>query len=531
MSAKRWVGSIVVGVFVATGCGDNIHAEPDELGLLKISRLGGLETTEAGGTDSFEVSLIGMPRENFTVGFTTTNPQEGSIDVTEHEFLRHTWDIPVVVTVTGVDDDYDDRDQLFAIDVEANEFGHGQVAVANRDDDEFLAVVSTTSGLQTSEAGTTASFTVRLTSKPYGNVVVPVSSTRTGEGSVSPAMLTFTPLNWNAAQTVVVTGVDDAIADDNQAFNVVLGTSTNSDANDAPIDPDDVALINLDDDIANFLVTPTTGLQTSESQGTATFTVKLLSQPSANVTVSVASDTPGEGTAAPSTLTFTPVNWNAPQQVTVIGANDNVADGNQPYSIVLGGVVSTDTQYMSRDPADVSVLNLDNDTAGASVTLATNPVTTESGGSAEFDVVLLSEPLGPVTFPVSSGNAAEGVASETSLTFTPTNWNAPQRVTVTGQNDSVADGDQQYAIVLAADATYVDLNNQPVNPDDVSLINRDNDTAGALLSRTEGLVTDEAGATDAFTIVLLSQPVSDVTVSFASTNVAEGLVAPASPIT
>ncbi|HEX5060502.1 MAG TPA: Calx-beta domain-containing protein [Kofleriaceae bacterium] len=521
----------LVGMLVAAGCGDNIKADPDELGLLKVSKLGGLETTEAGGTDSFEVELIGMPRENILVKFKSTNTDEGTVDVVEYEFERHTWDKPVVITVKGVDDDYDDKDQLFEIDVDAGEFGHAHVPVANRDDDVFGAAVTATTGLQTSESGTTAQFTVKLTSKPYGNVTIPLSSNRPTEGSLTTAMLTFTPLDWNAAQIVTVTGVDDSVADDNQNYVVTLGSTTSSDARDAAIDPEDVSLINLDNDLANFLVTPTVGLQTTESQGTATFTVQLLSQPSANVTFDVASDTPSEGTASPATLTFTPLNWNAPQQVTITGANDDVADGNKPYTIVLNNVVSSDAQYVLRDPSDVAVTNLDNDTAGVSVSLATTAETTESGGTADFDVVLLSQPLTPVTFAVSSGNATEGTASVTSLTFTDTNWNAPQRVTVTGQNDNVADGDQHYAIVLDPDASYVDVNNQPVDPDDVSLINRDNDTAGVQLSRTTGLVTDETGLSDVFTVVLLSQPVDDVTISYMSSNTAEAIVSPLSPIT
>jgi large repetitive protein len=530
MAWNRW--SIVCGLTLVVGCGDNIKVDPTELGLLKISELGGLDTTEAGGTATFEVSLIGMPREDFTVTFSSTNAEEGTVDVQQHEFSRRNWDQPVVITVAGVNDDYDDGDQLYAVDVDAGEFGHGAVPVANRDNDEFDSEVTPVNGLQTSEAGTTAAFTVKLTSKPYGNVSIPVTSSRTAEGTVSTSTLMFTPLNWNAAQTVTVTGIDDSVADDNQSFLIVLGTSTNTDTKDKALDPQDVALLNLDNDIANFLVTPTTGLQTTESQGTATFTVKLLSQPSANVTVNVASNASTEGTASPATLTFTTVNWNAPQQVTITGVNDDIADGNKPYTIVLDGVVSTDTLYAVRDPSDVTVMNLDNDTAGISVTLATNAVTTESGEAAEVDVVLLSQPLATVTIPVSTGNSAEGVPSTTSLTFTTVNWNAPQRVTVTGQNDDVADGDQQYAIVLGSDATYVDINNQPVDPSDVSLVNRDNDTAGILLSRTTGLETDESGAvTDAFTVVLLSQPVSDVTINYSSSNTAEGIVSPLSPIT
>ena len=110
------------------------------------------------------------------------------------------------------------------------------------------------------------------------------------------------------------------------------------------------------------LVTPTSGLTTTEGGGTAQFTVVLQSQPSANVTLSVTSSNPAEGTVSVSTLTFTPANWNVPQAVTITGVDDPAVDGNTPYTIVLGPIVSTDLTYNGIDPADVSVTNLDNDT-------------------------------------------------------------------------------------------------------------------------------------------------------------------------
>ena len=74
---------------------------------------------------------------------------------------------------------------------------------------------------------------------------------------------------------------------------------------------------------------------TTEAGGTATFTVKLNSQPTANVTIGVSSSDTGEGTVSPSSLTFTSTNWNDNQTVTVTGVNDFLDDGNQSYAIVL----------------------------------------------------------------------------------------------------------------------------------------------------------------------------------------------------
>ena len=118
---------------------------------------------------------------------------------------------------------------------------------------------------------------------------------------------------------------------------------------------------NVDNETAGFTVTPTSGLETTEAGGTATFTVVLNSQPTANVTITLTSSDLTEGTVAPTQLTFTTTNWNAPQTVTVTGVDDVTTDGNQPYTITTGAAVSTDASYANLDPADVSVTNLDND--------------------------------------------------------------------------------------------------------------------------------------------------------------------------
>ena len=90
------------------------------------------------------------------------------------------------------------------------------MVVVNTDDEAPGITVNPASGLVTTEGGGTASFTVVLNTQPTANVTIALSSSDTTEGTVSPASLTFTTADWNNAQTVTVTGVDDAVADGNQ---------------------------------------------------------------------------------------------------------------------------------------------------------------------------------------------------------------------------------------------------------------------------------------------------------------------------
>src|SRR2546422_738762 len=119
----------------------------------------------------------------------------------------------------------------------------------------------------------------------------------------------------------------------------------------------DVAVTNTDYDTAGITVIPTSGLTTTEGGGTATFTVVLTSQPTANVTIGLSSNDLTEGTVAPVSLTFTTANWNAAQTVTVTGVDDLVQDGNIAYSIVTAPAVSSDGDYNNMNASDVSVTN------------------------------------------------------------------------------------------------------------------------------------------------------------------------------
>ena len=82
--------------------------------------------------------------------------------------------------------------------------------------------VSPTS-LTIDEAGS-GSFTVKLTTQPRANVTVAVSSDDAGAGAVSPASQTFTTSDWNTAQTVTVSGVNDSDTS-NETLTVSLSAS------------------------------------------------------------------------------------------------------------------------------------------------------------------------------------------------------------------------------------------------------------------------------------------------------------------
>jgi hypothetical protein len=346
--------------------------------------------------------------------------------------------------------------------------------VTNTDNDVAGITVSPTSGLVTTEAGGSDTFTIVLTSEPTADVSINLSSSDTTEGSVSPASVTFTPANWNTPQTVTVTGANDFVVDGNVAYTIVTDPATSTDPNYNGVDASDVSVTNTDDDVASITVNPTTGLVTTENGGTATFTIVLTSQPTADVTIDLTSSNLNEGTVSPASVTFTNITWSIPQTITVTGVDDFIIDGNIAYTIITTDTVSTDPNYSGRIVSDVSVTNTDNDTAGITVSPTSGLVTTESGGTATFTIVLNTQPAADVTIGLSSSNLAEGTVAPASVTFTPGSWNTFQIITVTGVNDAVVDGNIAYTIVTAP-ATSADPSYNGLDAADVSVTNDDND--------------------------------------------------------
>src|SRR5205085_386827 len=142
-----------------------------------------------------------------------------------------------------------------------------------------------------------------------------------------------------------ITGVDDLVDDGNVAYSIVTAAAASADVSYNGIDPSDVAVSNTNNDSAGVTVSPTSGLVTTEAGGTATFTIVLNSQPTANVTIGISSSNAAEGTASVASLVFSALNWNVARTVTVTGVNDSVDDGDIGYSIVTAAATSTDAKY------------------------------------------------------------------------------------------------------------------------------------------------------------------------------------------
>jgi hypothetical protein len=227
----------------------------------------------------------------------------------------------------------------------------------------------------------------------------------------------------------------------------------------------------------DIAVTPTTGLVTTEAGGSASFTVVLTTQPTADVTIPVSSSNTAEGTVSTDFLTFTPDNWDVPQTVTVTGVDDDDIDGDVAYTIVLGPADSADPAYHGLDPAYVSVINRD-DEIGLSID---NVTATEgnSGSKIFYFTVTRSGDLSQaitVDFATEDGTANAGSdyeATSGTLYFAPGEQTKTIAVTVYG--DKLVEEDETFFIrLLNASVGVILLNDEGVG----TILNDDSKPGG-----------------------------------------------------
>ena len=371
--------------------------------------------------------------------------------------------------------------------------------VANFEADETvnLPIVGVSAG-PAIEEGEAATFTFTAEPPPTISLEVAVTVRQTGDFADSDDIgLRTVTIDSDGTGTLIVPTIDDA---NDEASGTIAASIADGEGYTVSASSRTVTVEVSDDDTAGVALTPTT-LTLLEGES-VNYTVALATRPSGDVTIEVSSDNPGV-TVSPERLTFTPSTWNAPQRVSVTAAQD--ADSNADTAKLDHAV------HGYGDLADggtVAVEVSDDDTAGVALTPTT--LTLLEGESVNYTVALATRPSGDVTIEVSSDNPDVTVSPER-LTFTPSTWNAPQRVSVTAAQD--ADSNADTAKLDHAVHGYGDLADGGTVAVEVS----DDDTAGVTLPTTE--LTVHEGDTGTYAVHLATAPVDDMaTVTPRSSN-------------
>ncbi|MCT7956395.1 DUF4347 domain-containing protein [Laspinema palackyanum] len=453
---------------------------------------------------------------NYSVGGTATN-------ATDYDALSGSAFIPegsttTTINLVPIDDEIDDENETVQLTLSpgtgyATSAANNSASLTIADNDTAGVIIAETgSNTAASEDGATDTYSIKLATEPTASVninVTPNAQTDLGSGAGTPVTLTFDSSNWNVAQTVTVAAIDDTAVEYDHT-STIAHSVTSTDANYNGLTVTDVTVSLTDNDWPTVSIAP--GTNPDETSATPGHFQITLSDPAPLGGITLNYTVAGTATSASDYTTLSGSLFIAEGEtsasIQVVPTDDAIADPGETVEVTL----NAGTHYnVNATNNTASVTVTDNDTAGVTVS-AMNGNTSEAGDSASFDVVLDTQPTADVTVNLVSGNTGEGIVSVPSLTFTPSNWNVPQTVTVTGVDDAVADGNITYTIqttVTSTDSIY-----SSINPNDVSVTNIDNDTPNILVTQSSGsTAVTEGGTTDTYQFVLTSAPTANVNIT------------------
>lgn len=508
---------------------DNDHARVNILESNGISDVAEGNPQVAGYT----VALNSQPLAPVTIEILTDD--QITINKQVLTFSAANWNVPQQVLISAVDNDWAEGDHTSTIQHKAISAdpkynspatpfaGNGptkdtapSTVLVYITDNDLAGVDLSAENLNLTEAGSvlasqvmgnnSSTYTVKLTSQPRYPVLIDIVAD--GQVHTSVTQLVFDPSNWNVAQNVIVTTVNDDIAEGPHT-SYIHHTVRSDDGHYQGLAVADVVVAIADDDSASVGFTIGTLAMTEGSS--SSYGVALTSQPASPVTIQLTGD---EGLQlGKQQLVFDTANWHIIQEVPVTSIDNQIAEGLQTRAI-HHTAASADAKYNSLGVANVVVQITDNDHAGVNVTANTANLT-EGDAGVIYQIVLTSEPLAPVTIAfendgqVSAHNANNG----TQILFDKTNWNVPQNVKLTAIDDAVAEG--QHAGLLLHHASSTDATYDGIAVDFIIATVHDNDKAAISTKDTPVKVTEgkEAGI---YQVALSSQPhgpvVIDITV-------------------
>ena len=493
-----------------------------------------LTMTEGGSDTSYRVQLNTNPGGDVTVAVSGTSTAV-TVDPSSLTFASSTWSTIKTVTVKAPEDDDATSDTTILTHTASGaaaytglgSLAQPSVSVTVTDNDTPELVVDTNPAtdavdvntLELNELSTdpanTKEYTVRLKTEPTDTVEVAIDTGDPALGvdtdsSPQTKTLTFTTTNWDTAQTVTAKALEDHDSRDETALTIShLASGGDYQGKTATLQARVV-----DDDSPRLIVDePTeTSLKEGNTASTSVVRLRLATEPTGEVTVVVTSDNASLTIDAPATLTFATTTWNMPQAVTTSapGEDDDGMDETVTLTFNPAGA-----EYDTAPSATTTIAITDDDPRG--VTLSESTLQVPEGESANYTVVLDTEPVnGRVT--VTVAGAENGItAAPTSLTFRASNWNTARTVTVRAANDD--ENMLSEVVTLTHEVSGADYGLAgTMTVDSVVVTAVDDDTPRLVVSTTTLSVAE--GGSNNYQVRLNTDPGADVTVTVGGTTAA-----------
>ncbi len=481
-----------------------------------------------------EYTIVLTQEPTNTVFILVNNPDSSKLDISagssgELTFTPSDYDQPQTVSVFALQDD-DPVDDTLTV---TNTVSHSSdpaysglvidsVTVTVTDKDH-AAIDTSPSSLDVTE-GNQDTFNVFLSSKPAGNIVVNAVSADTDTVTVSPDKHTIAPDDYFSGVDFTVTAQQDSDGSD-ATVQITFSINTGESVDKNYPAPNIIRAVNVfDDDTRGVTLAYVTYPDVNENGGTATYTLVLDTKPTGPVTIRPQSSDVSSATVMPSSLTFDASNWDDPQTVAVTGVNDNIDNSNDFRSAIITHSVSGgDYGEVDTSASDLFISVNDDDTRGVTVT-ATDPLEVPESGSAQYTVVLNTQPTGTVTVtPEVDGNSADpgSVTVSGPLTFDASNWSDPQTVNVTGVNDNIDNAGEMREATVTHTVSGADYASESADSVNLHVTDDDDDPTVGLVLNPDNISESSPGNVATVTATL-SHPSDAATTITVTTMPAAG---------
>ena len=422
-------------------------------------------------------------------------------------FTREDWNITKQVTVFSVVDEdaipeatrishpvvgYNGVERAEEVTVDVNEVGP---TVMDPISDLRIIIEPTTLSIR---EGSSESYTVRLSESPEAMLTISPSVHEMSVATVR-GHITFNESNWAEPQRITVYGQHD---DD----HVNDGTTIRHKAilNDVELDVSDVTVLVEDDDIPAVVVHPTEiDLEPGES---ASYEISLATRPQSAMQVGLDYTSSAHfRVVSDRVLTFNLENWYVKRSVMVEGLKSRIVATR--HSMSIGHIVMNYGGIRRADSVDITMSAKVDVEVGAIVTPA--HLVLDEGTSRRYAVVLDAQPIYDTTV-IPIHQAEQHLSTPRALVFTPSNWNVRQIVTISAGHDPDA---RDHEVLISHDITS---NGTTRRGPSVVVSIRDDDAREVLIS-TDAIRMPE-GSSESYTIVLATEPSSEVVVTAMSDN-------------
>lgn len=248
----------------------------------------------------------------------------------------------------------------------------------------------------------------------------------------------------------------------------------------------------------------------------ASLTLSLSVRPSSPVTLTLAFSEEGFGldpldlfpelTIDPTSITFDKDNWNTPQQITLTGI---------PEDTIILLTVTSSSEYAAFNglTAEKEIRISASQTLTPKINVTPNSFeVSESGNTAEILVSLTNPPTQSTTIHATVEPESECAINTKALYFDEYNYQTPQSIVISGEDDNVMDGNQTCNLKLVGESDDTDPATSYQNVQTfITGTNADDDKATIHVDQERFDVT-ESGMTAEISVSLTAKPTKPTTI-------------------